>query len=106
MYAETQPPKDWQLLLVVLLIAAIEVSFSIPILTLALLNGDIAVTNSLDRKPAFNVSMLITLQFHVMLISHAARKKVIVFAVGTRSFGEVLRNQLRSINIPSHLHIF
>ena len=50
-----QIPKTWQLLLVIACIGLLELAFSIPLLTLALYNNDIALTESYDAPPTINV---------------------------------------------------
>lgn len=53
-YINLQVVKDWHLLMVVLLIAMMEIIIAAPLLTLALLKGDVAaVTNT---EPTLNVS--------------------------------------------------
>ena len=49
--------KDWKLMIIVLIITLIEISFAIPLLAVALVNGDIAMSPSMEREPVENVSI-------------------------------------------------
>ena len=51
-----QPPKDWQLLLIVGVILLVDMCISVPLITLSILNDDFTPVADLDKKPTFNVS--------------------------------------------------
>ena len=53
--------KDWYLLIVVLLIGVVEILFAVPLLALALTNGDIVHQPSLSMPSSLNVSIMIML---------------------------------------------
>ena len=54
-YFCTQIPKDWHLLLAVLLIVMVELSFVIPLLVLGLIDSTVDREQSQDHQPAVNV---------------------------------------------------
>ena len=53
--------KDWQLMIFVLAIAIIEVAFAVPLLAVALVNGDIGLSKSSERESIKNVSKFLHL---------------------------------------------
>ena len=54
----TQPPSDWQLLLIVGVIALVEVCISVPLITLSLHNDELTPTVDIEKNPTLNVSYM------------------------------------------------
>lgn len=48
--------KDWHLMLVVLVIGLVEISFAVPLLAVGLVNGDVALSRSIEIESSKNVS--------------------------------------------------
>ena len=65
MHAILQVIKDWHLLIVVLLIGVVEILFAVPLLALALTNGDIVLQPSLSMPSSLNVSIMIMLMIKI-----------------------------------------
>ena len=65
MHAILQVIKDWYLLIVVLLIGVVEILFAVPLLALALTNGDIVLQPSLSMPSSLNVSIMIMLMIKI-----------------------------------------
>ena len=55
-YIYTQPPKDWELLLAVGAIVLVDVCLIVPLVTLALLDGDCTPIPDKENFPRLNVS--------------------------------------------------
>ena len=54
--SDTQPPKDWQLLLAVGVIVLVDVCIAVPLVTLSRLNGSITPTVDIEKDSRLNVS--------------------------------------------------
>ena len=55
LFVYAQIPKDWHLLLAVLLIVMVELSYVVPLLVLGLIDSTVGRQQSKDHQPAFNV---------------------------------------------------